>query len=285
MTTGVLEKSQYYTVTHADQFPLDWRAFYDRADELTERARGGLESKLDIPYGSDPYQHLDVYGPAGAKEGAAVFVFFHGGGFREGSRRHYGFVAEPLAAEGIVTVVPSYRLTPAARYPSQAEDARAVLGWIGRHIAEHGGDAGRIYVGGHSAGAILAAFVGTRTSWLAEAGLPRDVVKGIVPISGPYDLIDPKLLPDYVADPGMRREASPLYGIDEPSPRAVIAVGSREPYLESSRQLAARLTEEGVTPRLIVLDEMDHDDTALALGDERGELVRAIVELVKQEER
>ena len=99
----------------------------------------------------------------------------------------YGYVAAPLARHGIITAVMSYRLAP-FRYPSQVEDVELAVAWLAKNIGARGGDPHRIFVGGHSAGAILSALLGVRTNWQAARGVPADVIKGIVPVSGPYDL-------------------------------------------------------------------------------------------------
>ena len=43
-------------------------------------------------------------------------------------------------------------------------------------------------MGGHSAGAILSADIGVDRAWLAEMGMPKEILKAIIPISGPYDV-------------------------------------------------------------------------------------------------
>lgn len=291
------DKSTYYTVRHPHAFKINWKAFYDKADELTAETRRALPHRLDLPYGEDPKHRLDIYMPAalsvrpsigsgrmveGASRpsGAPVFVFLHGGGFREGDRAHYGYVARPFAAHGIVTVVASYRLTPAARFPDQPDDVRRALAWVYRNATQYGGSPDRIYIGGHSAGAVLAAFVSVETSWLAGASLPRDLVKGCIPISGPYDLRNHPSLVEYVPDLDKQTAASPLLLVERPAP-AVVAVGSVEPYVDSSRALVERIRAKGVGAELVVLAGLPHDQTALALGDERGPLFQAILRLIE----
>jgi acetyl esterase/lipase len=105
----------YATVRNPGQYAIDWRAFYERAQALTDAARAALPNRLDIPYGDDPKQRLDLYMPKGTVSRAPVFLFIHGGGFVEGDRRQYGFVATPLAAHGIITAVMSYRLSRGSR--------------------------------------------------------------------------------------------------------------------------------------------------------------------------
>jgi len=166
-TTGAVaqDRSKYPTHLNSSSSGIDWIAFYDKADALTTETRKALQHHLDISYGEDPKQKLDLYLPKGRPAGP-IFVFIHGGGFVEGDRAHYGYVAGPLAAQGIVTVVMSYRLSP-AHYPEQVHDVQVVLGWVYSNISDYGGDASQIYIGGHSAGAILSAFVSVDKSWLS----------------------------------------------------------------------------------------------------------------------
>jgi acetyl esterase/lipase len=60
------------------------------------------------------------------------------------------------------------------------------LDWVYRNISSRGGNPDRIYLAGHSAGATAAGLVAFRTDWLAEQGLPEDLVQGVVLISGGY---------------------------------------------------------------------------------------------------
>src|SRR5439155_1700847 len=71
----------------------------------------------------------------------------------------------------------------------RAYDQRA---WAPKPASSFGGDPGRIYVAGHSSGGHLAGTV-LVTDWSTDFGLPRDVVKGGVCISGMYDLRGPRL--------------------------------------------------------------------------------------------
>jgi len=73
---GSQDKSTYYTVTHPDEFTIDWKAFYDKADEMTAAVRKELQHHLDLPYGSHSKQKLDIYLPRGKSNSAPVLVFF-----------------------------------------------------------------------------------------------------------------------------------------------------------------------------------------------------------------
>ncbi len=274
------DRSKYPTHLKSSSSGIDWIAFYDKADALTAETRMELQHHLDISYGEEQKQKLDLYLPQG-KPAGPIFIFIHGGGFVEGDRAHYGYVARPLAAQGIVTVIMSYRLSPEV-YPLQVYDVQAALGWVYRNIADYGGDASQIYIGGHSAGAILSAFVSVDSSWLTAVSLPEDLIKGYVPISGPYDLRKPGgFVDNYLPDGSSRAEASPVLNIHDLSAKAVVAVGSLEKaYLEPSKTFVDVIREKGGSAELLVLEGMAHDTTALSAGDKDGPLVAALIELI-----
>jgi acetyl esterase/lipase len=272
------DSSQYYTVQHPDEFEIDWKAFYDSADALTEIARKSLQTTLDVPYGGQPKQKLDVYSPRKTQGICPVLIFLHGGGMVEGDRCHYGYIAKPFAEHGVVTVVPSYRLAPDAQYPSQPQDIKHVLEWVFRNIRQHGGDPERICLCGHSAGAHLSAFVSLDTRWTKEASLPIDCIKSCVLISGNYDFVKFNN-PAYLPQPEKAREASPLHNIHQPVRRVLVAIGSLEDWVDISASLVARLRDTDVEGALCVLDRMDHDDSVITLGEE-SELFYRVLNLL-----
>ena len=279
------DKRTYYTVQHPDQFAINWGAFYDKAEAMTDETRRRVPNHLDLAYGKDPKQRLDVYEAArgsAPREGGAVFIFLHGGGFREGDRRQYGYVAGALAPKGIVTVVPSYRLLP-EHYPAQAHDTEAVVAWVHANISRFGGSPARIYVGGHSAGAIMSTFAALKRDWMGQRHLPADVIKGVVAVSGPYDLRQASgFVADYLPDPASRADASPLLHVAAGAPPMLVAFGSLEaPYAKGSPEFVDALVRAGVDARLIPLAGMQHDATALSLGQADGAVVRAMLALMQ----
>src|SRR6185436_339210 len=229
---------------------------------------------------------LDVYEslPDSALRASSrpVFIFFHGGGFREGDRRQYGYVAGALAPQGVVTVVPSYRLLP-EHYPAQADDTEAVVAWVHANISRFGGAPGRIYIGGHSAGAIMSTFAALERDWMAQRHLPADVIKGVVAVSGPYDLRQASgFVADYLPDPASRADASPLLHVAAGAPPMLVAFGSLEaPYAKGSPEFVDALVRAGVDARLIPLAGMQHDATALSLGQADSAVVRAMLALMQ----
>ena len=280
------DMSQYYTVQNPDDFTIDWTGFYHRMNDLTARVREQFSHHLDLAYGDDQKQRLDLYLPEGEVLNAPVFLFLHGGGFREGDRAHYGSVAEPFVKAGVITAVSSYRLTGSgAHYPDQPDDVKSTVKWLFENIKQHGGNPEAIYVGGHSAGAILSADIGVNRAWLVEMGMPKEILKGIIPVSGPYDVRArgerPGEVYTYAPTPELREQASPILHVTDPVPAALVAVGSEEGYQESSAAFTEVLKEAGVDAHYLLLDGEDHADTALSLANENNELFKQALRMIQ----
>ena len=278
------DMSKYYTVMHPEDFTIDWTGFYKRNNEHTARVREQFPHYLDLAYGPDPKQVLDLYLPEGEVSDAPVFLFLHGGGFREGDKAHYGSVAEPFVNRGVITAIASYRLTGSgSHYPDQPDDVKSTVKWLFENIKQYGGNPENIYVGGHSAGAILSADIGVDRAWLVEMGMPKEILKGIVPVSGPYDVRArgrPGEVYTYAPTPELREQASPILHVNDPVPAALVAVGSEEGYQESSVAFTEALKSAGVDVRYLLLGGEDHADTALSLANGNSELFKQALRMI-----
>jgi len=154
--------------------------------ERSAAARAALPATLDIAYGRDPAERLDLF-PA-ATPRAPVLVYIHGGYWRALDKADASFIAPPFVAAGAAVVVTNYALCPAASIEEIVRQQREALAWVWRHAAELGGDPERIVVAGHSAGGHLAAMT-LATDWPAvDPRLPADLVKGALSLSGVFEL-------------------------------------------------------------------------------------------------
>ncbi len=109
---------------------------------------------------ADPDVTARIYRPRRAQ---GAIVWLHGGGFVMGDLDTEHPAATRFAADsGAVVISVGYRRAPEHRFPAALDDAYAVLTWTAGHAAELGTDPARIAVGGHSAGAGLAAAVALR---------------------------------------------------------------------------------------------------------------------------
>ena len=67
------DKSTYYTVMHPDEFTIDWNSWYEKWEQLTAEVRDEYPHHLDLAYGEDPKQKLDLYIPKDNPKDAPVF--------------------------------------------------------------------------------------------------------------------------------------------------------------------------------------------------------------------
>ncbi len=279
------DMSEYYTVMHPEKFEIDWTEFYKANIEATLRIRKTYPHHLNLAFGSDPKQALDLYLPLGDISKAPVFLFLHGGGFREGDRAHYGSVAQPFLKNGIITAVASYRLTgDGFHYPAQSDDVKNAIKWLYDNIDAYGGLADAIFVGGHSAGAILSSDVAVDRAWMTEMGIPKQALRGIIPISGPYDMRKkgrPGEQSAYAPTVELQEQASPILHINDPVPAALVAVGSKEKYQESSIAFTKGLKQAGVKAYYLLMEGEDHKDTALSLANEDSELFNRTLNMIQ----
>jgi acetyl esterase/lipase len=160
--------------------------------EATTAARAQTRHVLDIAYGSDDWQKIDLYVPdASAEDELPTLLFMHGGYWTHGHKEWLGFMAPAFVSLPAIFISVGYRLAPAAPYPAALTDCLSALGWTYNHIATYGGNPQHLFIGGHSAGGHLAALVALRPSLLPAYGLPSNAISACFPVSGVYDLTGP----------------------------------------------------------------------------------------------
>jgi acetyl esterase/lipase len=145
----------------------------------------------DIKYGPADRNLLDVFMPQTPAAGRPVLMFVHGGAFTRGNKTlpgtpFYDNIMLWAVKNGFVGVNITYRLAPQSPWPAGAEDVAAAVQWVSDKIGEHGGDPARIYLMGHSAGAVhVASYVSHPEFYkVGDGGL-----KGAIMVSGIYDLM------------------------------------------------------------------------------------------------
>jgi arylformamidase len=127
------------------------------------------------------------------------------------------------------------------------------------------------------------------TDWAGEYGLPADLIKGGIPLSGIYDmrpLADSYLAPALQLSRRTIETQSPLLcepTTSLPGPRRIVAWGGGETaeFGRQSRAYVEHCGSRGIAARPLELGRDDHFDAVLQLAVPDSELTRAIVELVQ----
>ena len=160
-------------------------AFSAERSRASLAARERLSSRIDIAYGANPRQRLDIFLPPAATP-APVAVFVHGGFWRAGDKSNFSYLAEGLRSLGAAVVIVGYPLCPAASLDQVVGSVRSALRWIVARAHEFGGDPRRLWLFGHSAGAHLVAMCCCGSGAEGEWSPPS--IDGAVMLSGMYDL-------------------------------------------------------------------------------------------------
>ena len=278
-----------------DQAALD--AAYDQAayaqnrEQLIERrigasasVRGRIGEPERIAYGTAEIERLDIY--RARHDAAPVFVFIHGGAWHSGRSKDFAGPAEMFLAAGAHYVVPDFAWVQdvGGSLMVLADQVRRAIAWVFQNIARFGGDPNRLYLGGQSSGAHLAA-VALTTDWRRDFGLPADMIKGGVCISGMYELTPVRLSARsrYVAfDNATVAELSPIRHLERLQAPLVVAYGTCETpeFQRQNREFAAAVEAAGKPVRLVVGEHYNHFELPETLGNPYGLLGRATLDLM-----
>ena len=265
--------------------------------------------KRDIRYAGveDQRRTLDVYAPAGAKDLPVVF-WIHGGGWQVGDKSDVKLKPQAFMDKGFVFVSTNYRLLPAVDMGTIVRDIAQSFRWVQDHIAEHGGDPKRVLVGGHSAGAQLAALICTDDRYLKAEGVSFDVLKGCVPVDGDtYDVpaiievaetrwrvhkMPPQKFGHRVKfgdDPAKHRDFSAVNHVAKGKgipPFLILHVAGHPDTHAQAFRLGAVLKEAGVPVRVFGARNTDHsrlnDDLGLADDPATKALYEFLAETVRK---
>jgi len=234
-------------------------------------AGSDIEPVRDVRYGSHERNVVDVFSSASARDARPVVVFVHGGGFERGAKStpgspFYDNVMRWAASSGYVGVNVNYRLAPESVWPSGIDDIEAVVGWIRNNIAGYGGDARKVFLWGHSAGAAHVA------DYLAEQARDgRDAgVAGAILLSGFYDLgTEVSMWASYYgSDVSMYARRSSLPGLLETTTPLLIVDAELDPQWaqEQAQRLTQAYREKGRMPQRLHLAGHSHLSESYAVG-------------------
>lgn len=227
------------------------------------------EPDLQLAYGPDRSQRIDVYRPAGGQAGLPVLLFLHGGAWIAGHLGWLRFMAPAALANGFLFVGAGYRLAPRCRWPAQLDDARTLVQFVRRNALDWGGDARRLVIGGHSAGGHLASLVTLLDDPPVLACLPVsssfDLRYGDVPKESPAGRVYKYLF----SQRGQDQEASPIaFAANAGCPHHILwGEHDFERVIDSSVRMVAELRREGKAVTSDVRSGSNHFDTHLALGN------------------
>ncbi len=241
----------------------------------------GVRLHEDMAYGPAARHRLDIFEPDDSVALRPVLFYVHGGGFVRGDKKSPGLpyfhnIGVWAARRGFLGVNTTYRLATTDPAPAAQDDVCAALDWVRQNAAAYGGDAKRIVIMGHSAGAVLVADL------VARMGEDTRGVVGAIVGSGYYDFARMK-------NPGNARNYfgenyiahSPLPGLRRSKLPVMVTVGEIETHDFQDQALTlvnALFERDGRLPRFVRQSGQNHYTSCFRIGFGAGDPIEQEIE-------
>jgi acetyl esterase/lipase len=251
----------------------------------------GVKVERDVKYGPADRNLLDIFVPDTATSARPVLIFVHGGAFVGGNKRttptspFYDNIMLWAARNGFVGVNATYRLAPLAPWPAGAEDLAAMVKWVTNKIGERGGDPARVYLMGHSAGAVhVSSYVSHPEFHKVKGG----GLAGAIMLSGIYDLTAAPLAETQRAyfgtDPERYAEQSSLKGLATTEIPLMMAAAELDPagfVLQFDLAKQASCKRANGCARTLLLPQHSHMSEVYSINTADTRLTDEILDFVK----
>jgi arylformamidase len=251
----------------------------------SERTRERYGAPKRLSYGPTEIEAVDVF-PA-SRPNAPINVFIHGGAWRQREAKNYHFMADNYLNAGAMFVAVDFvgvDKTGGDLMP-MIDQVRRAVAWVYRNAASFGGDASKLYLSGQSSGAHLGGNV-IVTDWEKDFGLPKDIIKAAMLVSGMYDLkpVRQSKRSQYVNfTDAVEEELSSQRHLDRLNCPVIVAYGTHETpeFQRQSRDYAAALKALGKPVQLLVGEGYNHFEMPEMLANPHSMLGRAVLEQMK----
>jgi len=262
-----------------------------RADDAPEVKKYEVKSVTDVTYydgeDMDKAKHkLDLYLPKDCKNFPVLF-FVHGGAWVHGDKGQFGLysgLGRFYASQGIGVVVANYRLSPGVKHPEHVKDVARAFAWTVKNIEKYGGRTDQIFVSGHSAGGHLVALLATDETYLKAEGCGVKNIKGVIALSGVYE-VPPKVLPQvFGTDEEVRKNASPTYHARAGLPPFLIVYGDKDlKYCdkEPAQAFAKALNDKGTPATVYEVPECNHILVLLSASSADAVVSKKMLEFIR----
>lgn len=170
-----------------------------QTDKLPFKEYNDISYVTGLEIENDSLQRLNLIVPQNA-ENAPLFIWIGGGAWSYGDRHQEMQFARKLVRKGIAVASIGHQMSPAiwkdstlnkgVQHPVHIRDVAKATKWLYDHAGDYKLKVDNFFIGGYSSGAHLAALLELDKRYLIETGLPESLFKGIIPISGAFDIIN-----------------------------------------------------------------------------------------------
>jgi arylformamidase len=233
--------------------------------------------------GAREEERIDVFPNPNPK--APILIFVHGGWWLKTTRKHWSYTAYGFVQHGYTVIVSDYTLCPKGRIPDITQANRAAVAWAYEHADEINGDRDRIYLAGHSAGGQQAGMMAV-TDWV-QHGLPADVLKAVVPLSGIFDMrvIQHSYLNGFVQLNGESVQTqSAILHIPDSAPPIQLMVAEEESteFHRQAEEFLEAWKAKKLDGSLVIIPDEDHSTYIFEMGHPDSPTCNAVVDFFKK---
>ena len=250
----------------------------------------GYELVSGVEYGTNARQKLDIYLPKATEKSTAlkkVIIFYYGGNWDSGERADYKFAAEALVGHGYIVVIPDYRVYPEVLFPDFMADPVSAAKWVKTNIKKYNGDANKVFLAGHSAGAHIAVMMAINPEYLAQVSLKPNDFAGVIGLAGPYDFLPLKSerLKIIFGLESQQWKSQPINFVDGNNPPLFLAIGTKDNTVwpRNSINLAKKIKQKNGLVEVHEFASYGHVDMVAKLAKPlrgNGELLKSVITFI-----
>ncbi|CAF3725595.1 unnamed protein product [Adineta steineri] len=301
------DEARNYSLFISQNFPVPkpftLQAMRERSENVNRKANekligtfNGIEEERQIKIDDDTEIPITIYTPANANKDKMV-VFFHGGGWTQGSRKTHQTIVNMLAdATKSIWISVEYRLSPENKFPIWLDDGCEVTRQILANKTSYGGDENtKVGVAGDSAGGLIAASVCHTIKNLAFQILVYGAfdfaygTESCKEFTSPEHILTPAILAWFSSN-ALRNEEDKknprasvlLHESFEGLPPCLFIVAELDPLRDDSYEYQKKLEKAGVKTKLVLIKDVIHAYFSLPGIYEKacGQTIEAVTEFM-----
>jgi acetyl esterase/lipase len=265
-----------------------------------------IRIQKDVLYvrGGTQEQQMDIYLPVG--KNFPVVLYLHGGSLTSGDKSDspYATIAINFAKNGIGFILVNYRLGPTAKWPAMAVDAASAFSWIKKNVAILNANPRKLFIVGHSSGALIASLLSTDEKYLQKSGCSLSDIAGCVAMG---TMLNPSYDTDSISKdtlnkiwrklrthetyeslfetPDSYRDADPSRHITKNAPPFLILIAEEEqvnpPILEQANRFTTAMKNVGVQVQIEVLKNRKHSTAMNKMAELNDPTFVKIIEFIE----
>jgi acetyl esterase/lipase len=250
-------------------------------------------------------QQMDYYLPGG--NNFPVILYLHEGSLTSGDKTDspYESIAMNFAKAGIGFFLINYRLGPKNKWPAMADDAASAFSWINKNAGQLHANLHKLFIVGHSSGAMIASIISTDEKYLKKSGCSLSQIAGCIAMgtmlnpsydidSIPKDTLDKiwkkfrykETYESLFETPESYSDADPSRHITKNAPPFLILIAEEEqvnpPILEQADRFAAEMKNVGVKVQIAVLKNRKHMTAMKKMAEPNDPALLKIIEFIKK---